>query len=126
MDGFDAEDLVNVTTTVVDGVVVTRAAGEIDISSVDLVREELAKQLDRHPVSLVLDLGALTFIGSTGINMLIEEQLRVQELGTAFVVVADQSVVLKPLEIAGVLDVLVVCPSVPEAIRLLQGHPASE
>lgn len=126
MDEFDVEGLACVTTTAVDGIVVTRAAGEIDMSSVDIVRAEVSRQLDRHPASLVLDLSGLTFFGSAGLEMVMEEDRHAQELGVALVVVADRNVVLKPLEIAGVLDLFAVRPSVQEAIRLLQGHPVSE
>lgn len=126
MDGFEVGHLARVTTTVVDGIVVTLAAGEVDMSSVDIIRAEVSRQLDRHPASLVLDLSALTFFGSAGLDMLIEQQRHAQELGATFVVVADGDVVLKPLEITGLAEVLAVCPSVPEAVRLLQDHPVSE
>jgi anti-sigma B factor antagonist len=126
VDGFEVKNIATATTTEVDGIVVTRVAGEVDMSSVDVVRVEVTRQLDLRPASLVLDLSALTFIGSSGLTMLIEERWQAQALGVRFVVVADQSIVLQPLEIAGIRDLFTVCPSLPEAIRWLQGHPASE
>lgn len=123
---FEVRNIATATTAEMDGVVVTRVAGEIDMSSVDVVAAEVTKQLDSRPAALVLDLSALTFFASSGLTMLIEKQRHAQAIGAGFIVVADQSIVLKPLEIAGIRDLLAVCRSLPEAIRLLQGHPASE
>lgn len=126
MAEFEVRNIATATTAEMDGVVVTRVAGEIDMSSVDVVAAEVTKQLDSRPAALVLDLSALTFFASSGLTMLIEKQRHAQAIGAGFIVVADQSIVLKPLEIAGIRDLLAVCRSLPEAIRLLQGHPASE
>ncbi|MDT7789501.1 MAG: hypothetical protein QOF58_7920 [Pseudonocardiales bacterium] len=126
MDEFEGENIATATTAEVDGIVVTCVTGEVDMSSVDVVGTEVAKQLDLRPAALVLDLTALTFLASSGLNMLIEKQRHAQAVGAEFVVVAEQNIVLKPLEIAGIRDLLRVCRSVPDAIRLLQGQSASE
>lgn len=121
-----AEDCVSITTMLVDGVVVTRAAGEIDAHSVDTVRAEVVQQLDQGPPSFVLDLSEVAFLASAGVHMLIEQSRLAQQRGAVFVVVADQRAVLHTLETTGVLGMFTVFPTVPAAIHALPARNAAD
>ncbi|NDU78776.1 anti-sigma factor antagonist, partial [Actinomadura sp. DSM 109109] len=58
--------------------VVVRLAGELDLYNANTVREELVSQTDRKPRRLVVDLGRVTFIDSTGLGVLIEGRSRLE------------------------------------------------
>jgi anti-sigma B factor antagonist len=50
---------------------VVEAAGEIDVATSPLLRAELAALLERAPESITLDLGAVSFIDSSGLGVLV-------------------------------------------------------
>jgi anti-anti-sigma factor len=61
--------------------------GELDLSTVGKVQEEIRQAADRDPKLLVLDLSQLTFLDSTGLRCLVKADERANEEGWRLVVV---------------------------------------
>lgn len=112
-------------TEVHDGVDVVIVAGEIDriadgspvLAAVDALRE-------RPSAGLVLDLGAVTFFGSAGINLLVAVVRRLRSANIPLAVVAESRVVLRPLAISGVDALLTVRPDLRGALAALRSVPS--
>ena len=53
-----------------DGVVVARIAGEMDISNASYVEDRLTEAVPNSALGMVLDLSALSFLDSAGVELL--------------------------------------------------------
>ena len=74
------EPVFEVDTSGIDGQVLVRFLGELDMAAVGDAHDRVAEVLDANPTGpLVLDLHGLTFCGSSGIRVL----LRLQRLTSA-------------------------------------------
>jgi anti-anti-sigma factor len=61
--------------------------GELDLSTVGKVQEEIRQAIDRDPSLLVLDLSQLTFLDSTGLRCIVKADERARNEGWRLVVV---------------------------------------
>lgn len=77
--------------------------GEIDLSTVNLVRAALDELEEAGFRRIVLDLRGVTFIDSSGLRVVIEE---VQKDGIDFAVIPGNDVVQRVFEVVGLLDVV--------------------
>jgi len=90
--------------------------GEYDIGCEAKFNGLLARLLNAETTELVVDLTALTFMDSTGLNALIHLDERATESGFDFVVLCGTGAVRRVLELTGLHEVLpVVDPSEPPA-----------
>lgn len=80
-------DILEVTTQDSGGQVTISLKGELDLSSVGKVQEELRRVEAEAPAVLVLDLSDLTFLDSTGLRTVVTADERARENGRRFVVV---------------------------------------
>jgi anti-sigma B factor antagonist len=60
-----------------DGQIVVSITGELDISNADELRAQFESILASNPDSLVIDVGALKFMDSSGIALLVQVATRV-------------------------------------------------
>lgn len=70
-----------------DGLVRIALRGELDLSTVNKVEDELQSVEAREPSVLVLDLSRLSFLDSTGLRCLVTADQRAQEAGRRLVLV---------------------------------------
>ncbi|NKE60372.1 STAS domain-containing protein [Lentzea sp. PSKA42] len=108
-----------VSTAVHDGVPVVAVTGEIDMATSWLVSDELATQLDRRPPVLVIDLLAVSFFGSAGIQVLLDARARAERHQLTLMLVSAHPVVSRPLEVTAVAQLFQIYPTLPEALRAL-------
>lgn len=116
------DNLVSVATAERDGVPVVGVAGEIDMATAPLIERELAAQLDRQPPCLILDLRAVSFFGSAGVDVLLHARSRFPE--TSLRVVAARPVVVRTLRITRLDELFPIHPTLPEAINAVRPLPA--
>jgi anti-sigma B factor antagonist len=64
-----------------DGVAVMALSGELDMAAAPILRENLARLEDRGAATIMLDLGEVTFIDSTGVHEFVEARSRAQDNG---------------------------------------------
>jgi anti-anti-sigma factor len=104
--GFHGAGDLSVTETV-DGIAVRLlVTGEVDLATGQTFRTALAAAQDKRPASLVVDLGGVTFLDSTGINALIRAYKRAVVDGTTVTVVNCQPSVRRTFEVTGVWKIL--------------------
>ncbi|MFF0191244.1 STAS domain-containing protein [Streptomyces sp. NPDC005244] len=97
------------------GIRVLVLGGEIDADTVGLLRE--AMRIDgRESSKLVLDLGAVTFLDSSAINVLALANRHATAAGGWLRMAALTSPVQRVVELVG-LDTIIMCyPTLPEAL----------
>jgi anti-anti-sigma factor len=95
-------DLANLFVWQRDGVVVAGVTGEIDVSNAAELEREIAAELTRDTGGLVMDLGGLEFMDSSGVHLLfhLAHRLERRGLGFALVLPAD-STPRRVLELSG-------------------------
>jgi anti-sigma B factor antagonist/stage II sporulation protein AA (anti-sigma F factor antagonist) len=92
--------------------------GEIDLSNVDELIGALETSIGNDAMGLVLDISAVTYLDSTGLRLIFrvarQMQDRQQELR---LVVPDTALIWRVLRLSGVIDVVSVFETVPDALR---------
>lgn len=103
-----------------DGVVLARVSGEVDLLSAPDLRKWVHEELETS-ARLVLDLDGVEFLGSAGLSVLAElaEQSTGDRLNWA--IVADNRVVLRPLEATGLAEQMPVHTDLDTAIHAVRG-----
>ncbi|MFI7586324.1 STAS domain-containing protein [Spongisporangium articulatum] len=101
---------------------VVSVAGEIDVYTAPSLRERLA-ELDAQGVSdIVVDMGAVEFLDSTGLGVLVGGLKRARARGGTLRLVSDQEKILKILRITGLVQVFPIHATLADA--LLAEEPA--
>jgi anti-sigma B factor antagonist len=90
-----------------------RVWGEVDVQTSPVLDEQLQSVLDQGPSSVVVDLGEVTFLDSTGLSVLIAGLKRCQAAGGSLRVVAPQPNVRRVLEITGLTEAFDLAPEGP-------------
>jgi anti-sigma B factor antagonist len=85
---------------------VLRVAGEIDMLTTPTLRAAIDQQLALGLWSLVLDLRAVTFLGSIGLAALADAHDAADRGGTTLRLVADSAAVTRPIHVTGLDEVL--------------------
>jgi anti-sigma B factor antagonist len=99
-----------------DGAVVVSLAGELDLYNAEEVRSALLEACAGEPELLVVDLGAVTFIDSTALGVLIEARSRMADR-KGFRLAAPGIETRRALEVSGLDRHFVVHETVPEALE---------
>ncbi|SMD27131.1 STAS domain-containing protein [Kibdelosporangium aridum] len=110
----------HITQVALRDTVVVTVAGEVDLSTAGLLTQGLtaAGLISQPPRTLVVDLSAVTFFGAAGLTSLVRAVHRCQGQGIALQIVANHPVVLRPLEITGLIETLPVVPVLqPDWVR---------
>ncbi len=84
------------------GVLTLSIAGELDLASVESVLETIDEELNGNPERVVLDLGGLTFMDSSGIAMMLQVSQRVGNMEVRNVT----PIVRRVIEATGLVEVL--------------------
>ena len=93
MEGPATADLLKVESSVLrDGVVVMRLAGEVDMSSVDLMAKQFEALTSGKTKAVVLDASQVTFMDSTGLHGLVEGKRILHEAGIQIFLVPSNQV----------------------------------
>ena len=86
-----------------------RAAGELDLVTAPVMKARL-EELGRARRSIVVDLHGITFIGSTGLSVLLEASRTAGRRGNAFWITRPSAQVTRVLEASGLTGRLPVLP----------------
>lgn len=99
-----------------NGWVTVAVIGELDLASAPRVRTAVAAAVADGGTRLVLDLGGVDFIDSTGLGVVLGAVRRVRSAGGSIRLVVREPAVLKVFELTGLDQVLPILPSVDEAV----------
>jgi anti-anti-sigma factor len=95
-----------ISSALVDGAVRISLQGELDLACTRQVEEHFAAIDEQAPGRVVVDLGGLTFIDSSGLRMLLLADARAREHSYELVLLAGPEPVQRVFEMTGALDVL--------------------
>ncbi|GAA0244731.1 hypothetical protein GCM10010492_50050 [Saccharothrix mutabilis subsp. mutabilis] len=109
------DTIASATVTLHRGVPVVVVSGEVDAHTIESIRDRVFGELDREPRRLVLDLTGVAFLGSDGLQLLVETTVRARRAGTRVVVAAGQRAVLHPLRLTELDRAITVRDSVDDA-----------
>lgn len=112
------EGLLLVQREVIGFAVVVRAAGEVDGTSSEVLRDELsiALALSTAPAPVVADLTGITFFSAAGLNEVLHQHRRAHAVGTQLRVVPSPQV-LRPMTAIGLDHLLHLYADVASALR---------
>jgi anti-sigma B factor antagonist len=95
-----------ITSAVEDGEASISLTGELDLSGARQLEARLDEVEREAPARLVIDLGGLAFIDSTGLRLLLQADARARERGCELLLRRGQPSVQRVFEVTGALDVL--------------------
>lgn len=101
------------------GVPVTSVSGEIDISTDQVILNEVTTHLAARPRLFVLDLTEVIFMGSAGLHVVLRTHEDAAAQGSALAVVADDCYARRVLALSGMDRVLQLYRDVPAALQAL-------
>ena len=87
-----------------DGLVHVSLVGELDLSTVAKVQEELRRVEAAAPTTLVMDLSKLTFLDSTGLRCIVTADERARDEGRRMVIVRGPDAVQRVFSITKLDD----------------------
>jgi anti-sigma B factor antagonist len=100
------EDHLAISVSGSDGVVRLAVGGEIDMDTTAQLSEAVRSALSCHPAQVIIDLAAVTFLGSSGLRALLTAQRVASENDASLTVQNARGVVLQVLTISGLLVIL--------------------
>jgi anti-anti-sigma factor len=109
------DDLLSFSISQGPGYAVVSVAGEIDLDTERAFRDALTSALAGGVPRLVVDLGAVTYMGSTGIGVLMAVRRALAADG-GLVLACPRGRVAQVLSLTGVSDVIPVAASVADAV----------
>ncbi len=111
----DAQELEIQTESIDDGVIL-RPLGEIDLHCAAVLREHLRQAQDGRPGRLVVDLGGVPYMDSSGVATLVEAMQVARRNSTKLILCAMQDKVRSIFEIARLDIVFNIVETAEEAV----------
>lgn len=93
------------------------ASGELDMLTAPQLRDAVQSALGKEPAGLIVDLTQVDFLGSAGMQVLMEAHNQTDGADTRFAVVADGPATSRPLKITGIADLIDLFPSLDVALE---------
>ncbi len=111
----DAQELEIQTESIDDGVIL-RPFGEIDLHCAAVLREQLRQAQDGQPGRVVVDLGGVPYMDSSGVATLVEAMQVARRNSTKLILCAMQEKVRSIFEIARLDIVFSIVATAEEAV----------
>ena len=104
-----------------DGIAVLTVSGEVDLATVPALEAAIDAALATQPSALVIDLSAVEFLASAGLQTLVTTQ---QRLGSSdqFAVVAEGAATSRPIQLTGLDEIFGLYPTRAEALSHVKSH----
>jgi anti-anti-sigma factor len=122
-------ELLVVDSEVQPGAVVVRASGEIDSSTAGELRSQLVSALEQAGAHdsrlLIVDLNDVTYFGSAGLNAVLDVHEQGLRAGTSVRLVADNGLVVRPIEVTNLDSRLDLYATFPDALEGRDSGPGS-
>jgi anti-sigma B factor antagonist len=110
-------DLLTIAVVPKKGNVTLCLTGEIDMSSAESIRDTALSAMQRHGTTVHVDLSAVTFMDSTGLQALLALRRRVELSGGSLRLVGPTHTVMRILDVTGVMPLFeIVTTSEAEAV----------
>jgi anti-sigma B factor antagonist len=102
--------------------VVVTAAGEVDLTNAESLRDALLSALNAGALGLVVDMTATTFLDSAGVTALVRASRRSAATEATLRLAVTAAPVLRVLNLVGIDQLIEVYPSVSDAVASLPEH----
>jgi anti-sigma B factor antagonist len=115
-DVSDVEMTVGVAHPV-PGTALIAVSGEVDMLSTPTLLKAIEDQVATGPLRLIIDMAAVTFMGTSGLAVLVEALSMSRLRDIDLVLVCATSAVRRPLELAGLITLFQVTATASEALE---------
>lgn len=99
----------------IDGVIVVAVSGTVDAITAPQLTEAIAAAASAAPAAIVVDLGDVDFLASSGMGVLVAAHADLTP-SVRLVIVADGPVTGRPLKLIGIADIVGVFAELGEAL----------
>ena len=100
-----------------DGVAVLTLRGEIDVYTAPRMRQAIVDLVDAGSLNIVVDMGMVDFLDSTGLGVLVEGLKRVRTRGGNLSLVVTQDKIVKIFDITGLNKAFPIFSSLEDALK---------
>jgi anti-sigma B factor antagonist len=100
-----------------DGVSVLTLRGEIDVYTAPRMRQAIVDLVDAGSLNIVVDMGSVDFLDSTGLGVLVEGLKRVRTRGGTLAIVVTQDKIVKIFDITGLNKAFPIYGSLEDALQ---------
>jgi anti-sigma B factor antagonist len=100
-----------------DGVAVLTLRGEIDVYTAPRMRQAIVDLVDAGSLNIVVDMGMVDFLDSTGLGVLVEGLKRVRTRGGNLSLVVTQDKIVKIFDITGLNKAFPIFGSLEDALK---------
>jgi anti-anti-sigma factor len=100
----------SVASVVADNETLLVLSGEVDIANVDKLVRALDAVDNDPPLAVVVDLGAVRFLGVCGVGALIDGARRLEAAGSVLRLVGASPITRRVVDILGASDLLALAP----------------
>jgi anti-sigma B factor antagonist len=98
-------------------VAVVAASGDLDMLTAPQLRDAIGTALGKNPEGLIVDLTKVDFLGSAGMQVLMEAHNQTGNTPTRLAVVAEGPATARPLKITGITDLIDLYSSLDVALE---------
>jgi anti-sigma B factor antagonist len=112
---------ISVSRTTAGNVPIVAVTGEVDVYSAPALKDKITELIGSGEHTLIIDLGAVSFLDSTGLGALVEARTATTEAGGAMPLVCTRERILKLFTITGLDGVFTIHPSIGDAVAALAG-----
>lgn len=102
---------------------VVAAEGEVDLSTIPQLSEQLESLINDGQVDLIIDMAGVNFIDSTGLGVLVGARKKALAKDGSVQLARLQPKVLKIFRITQLTEIFPVYESVADALESVSGHP---
>ncbi|UUO01880.1 STAS domain-containing protein [Mycolicibacterium novocastrense] len=102
-----------------EGIAVLTVGGDVDLATVPTFQAAITEALTQEPTALVVDLLAVDFLASAGLQALVATHETVSK-SARFAVVADGPATSRPIQLTGLDQVFSLYPTLAEALGALK------
>ena len=110
---------ISISHTTAGSIPIVTVSGEVDVYSAPALKDKVLELVGSGHHTLIVDLGDVTFLDSTGLGVLVEARTATAEAGGLLPVVCTQQRILKLFTITGLDGVFSIHGSVDEAVAEL-------
>lgn len=116
----DCSDLITIShECLANGICVISADGVLEITTEELLRQEVQKVIEDGHNQLIFDFSKISFIDSSGLAAVLSTLRRVRERGGMLRLVSNSRSVIRVLQLTGIDGLLDVCATLKDALENL-------
>ena len=102
-----------------DGIAVVTVGGDVDLATVPDFQAAITEALTQEPTALVVDLSAVDFLASAGLQTLVATHESVSKTAR-FAVVANGPATSRPIQLTGLDQIFALYTTLAEALSALR------